>query len=72
MTNTATLEDGKTASIGDWVGFKADVEQYGQIVSITRSWGAETLTLTNPDGFDGDYVGGQTKTTIAATDCWSA
>lgn len=71
--NAATLEDGTTATNGDWVGFKADVEQYGRIVGISRSlWGAETLTLVNEDGFYGDYFGGQTTITIDANECWAA
>lgn len=71
MTN-ATLEDGKTVTLGDWVGFKADSEQYGRIVKISIAWGTEVLTLVNEDGFTGDYVGGQTTITIDASDCWSA
>jgi hypothetical protein len=69
---TTTLQDGKTANIGEWVGFKADIEQYGRIVNISRSWGIDTLTLVNEDGFHGDYVGGQTTITIDADECWSA
>lgn len=65
---TATVENG-TAAIGQWVGFKADIEQYGRIIRITRSWGCETLTLENPEGFSGDW-GGQTTMTMSASDCW--
>ena len=57
--------------VGDWVDFKYDVEQSGQIVKITdRSYCVE-LTLRNEHGFSGEYIGGDTETTMHASDCWA-
>ena len=58
--------DGKTVKIGDYVGFKCDIEQGGVIARIQ----GDTLTLTNLDGFHGDYIGGDTITEVSARDCW--
>ena len=66
---TATVE-GQTVTIGDWVGFKADIEQSGQIVDIKSSYMGHSLVLENKGGFHGDYIGGQTITTELASDCW--
>ena len=66
---TATV-DGKTVKVGDWVGFKSDVEQSGQIVEIKKSYMGHSLVLENKYGFSGDYIGGQTITTERASDCW--
>jgi len=58
--------------IGDWVGFKADVEQQGRILDIrTDSTGATVLVLTHPSGFSGDYIGGDRVTRQHASDCWT-
>jgi len=54
--------------VGDWVGFKSDVEQYGKIKSIQRS--RQTLILENKDGFDGDYIGGDKETIVFFDDVW--
>ena len=62
--------DGVTVKIGDWVGFKADIEQSGQIVDIKKSYMGHSLVLENKNGFHGDYIGGQTITTELARDCW--
>jgi hypothetical protein len=62
--------DGQTVKIGDWVCFKADIEQSGQIVEIKQSYMGHSLTLENKSGFHGDYIGGQTITTELARDCW--
>jgi hypothetical protein len=56
-----------TVKIGDWVSFKADVEQVGKIKSIR---GPE-LVLVNDGGFQGGYIGGQTETTEFAERCWT-
>jgi hypothetical protein len=66
---TATV-DGQIVKIGDWVGFKADIEQSGQIVDIKSSYMGEALVLENKGGFHGDYIGGDTITTQEAGDCW--
>ena len=59
--------------VGDCVGFKCDIEQYGYIVEIRRgeSWnGGPSLVLENKNGFSGDYIGRDTITTQYAQDCW--
>ena len=66
---TATV-DGKTVKVGDWVGFKSDVEQSGQIVEIKKSYMGYSLVLENKLGFSGGYIGGDTVTTESASDCW--
>jgi hypothetical protein len=66
---TATV-DGKTVKVGDWVGFKSDIEQSGQIVEIKKSYMGYSLVLENKSGFSGDYIGGDTITTESASDCW--
>ena len=62
--------DGVTVKIGDWVGFKSDIEQSGQIVEIKQSYMGASLTLENKHGFQGGYIGGDTITTELARDCW--
>jgi hypothetical protein len=62
--------DGQTVTIGDWVGFKSDIEQSGQIVEIKTSYMGASLVLENKSGFHGDYIGGDTITTELARDCW--
>jgi len=62
--------EGKTVKVGDWVGFKSDVEQLGQIIEIKSSYMGQALVLENKSGFHGDYIGGQTITTEQARDCW--
>jgi hypothetical protein len=64
--------DGQSVKVGDSVGFKSDIEQGGEITKIKRSqWGnGYTLTLRNEDGFSGEYIGGDTVTTVDSSDCW--
>lgn len=53
--------------VGDWVGFKSDVEQSGRISGIDGG----TLILSAGGGrFDGGYIGGKVRTTMRASDCW--
>jgi transcription elongation factor len=65
------IVDGQEVSVGDWVGFKSDIEQSGQIVEIKKTvcFGV-SLVLQNNNGFHGDYIGGSTITTELARDCW--
>ena len=59
--------------VGDWVGFKSDTEQHGQIVAIEYGdrWSRDvTLVLENKNGFPGDYLRYATRTTEYASDCW--
>ena len=58
--------DGQTVKIGDWVGFKSDIEQNGRIIKIE----GDRLYLENPGGFEGDYIGGQETTVQSARNCW--
>jgi len=69
---TAKVE-GRTVKVGDHVGFKCDIEQGGQIVEIKECpfrRGAMVLVLENKYGFSGEYIGGQTRTEVDASDCW--
>jgi len=66
---TAIVE-GQTVKIGDYVGFKSDIEQSGKIVDIKKTYFGTSLTLENQNGFSGDYIGGDTITTEMARDCW--
>ncbi len=60
--------------IGDLVGFKADLEQAGELTSIkliqdgfrfgSASREYYELTIENPNGFEGEYIGGQTSYTL--------
>jgi len=61
--------DGQGVGIGDWVCFKSDIEQSGQIIKIKKGFG-DTLVLENLNGFQGDYIGGETITQVSARDCW--
>jgi hypothetical protein len=62
--------EGITVNIGDWVGFKSDIEQAGKIVAIKQTYAGTSLTLESEHGFHGDYIGGDTITTVLARDCW--
>jgi hypothetical protein len=63
--------DGQEVKLGDVVGFKSDIEQYGEIVAMRRNLGGHwVLTLENTNGFSGDYIGGETQTQELAQDCW--
>jgi len=59
--------DGQIVKVGDWVSFKSDIEQSGKIEAVLP-WGR--LVLTNPGGFQGDYIGGSYTTIEDARDCW--
>ena len=62
---------GKTVKIGDIVGFKCDIEQYGEIVEITREYGRDILTLKPANGrFDGEYIRDAKTTKESSSDCW--
>ena len=62
--------DGQPVKVGDWVSFKSDIEQSGQIVEIKKSYMGYSLVLENKTGFSGGYIGGDTITTESASDCW--
>jgi len=54
-------------NIGDWVGFKSDIEQCGKVKQI-QSRGA--LIVENKNGFDGDYIGGDTEAVVGFDEVW--
>ena len=57
--------------VGDVVCFKSDIEQCGTIVAIkVDMMGRKVLVLENKNGFSGDYIGGQERTSELASDCW--
>ncbi len=57
--------------VGMVVSFKSDVEQTGTVTRIHKNdYGQTILTVEDPDGFSGDYIGGQTKTTVEASRCF--
>ncbi len=66
---TANVE-GTEVKVGDHVGFKCDIEQSGKIVAIKRGIHGKILVLESEDGFEGGYIGGQTRTEELAEDCW--
>lgn len=59
--------DGQRVQVGDWVSFKSDIEQSGRIEAILSEG---RLVLSNPRGFQGDYIGGLERTIQNARDCW--
>ena len=59
--------DGQAVRVGDWVSFKSDIEQSGQIQAVLSGG---RLVLVNPNGFQGDYIGGLHSTIQRASDCW--
>jgi len=63
--------EAQKVEIGDWVSFKADIEQSGEIVFMHQNLnGHWMLTLENTMGFHGDYIGGETRVVQRAVDCW--
>ncbi len=63
--------DGRPVAVGDVVCFKSDIEQCGRIVAVKKTlMGSDVLVLENKNGFDGDYIGGETITQELASDCW--
>ena len=63
--------EGQKVGIGDWVCFKSDIEQSGQIVKIKQGqFGSTELVLENLHGFQGEYIGGETQTVERIEDCW--
>lgn len=67
----ATVENASTGKkqivkVGDWVCFKCDIEQSGKIVAIRGN----QLVLENEAGFEGEYIGGNTRHSEMACDCW--
>jgi hypothetical protein len=59
--------DGEQVNVGDYVSFKSDIEQGGRIYRIE---GNRLYLQAGPNGFQGDYIGGQDTTVQRAEDCW--
>ncbi len=58
-------------NVGDYVGFKSDVEQGGKIVAMNHLAGNRyELILENENGFEGHYIGGQKRTAVNSDDIW--
>lgn len=53
-------------NVGDWVGFKSDIEQEGRIKRMNEYH----VVVENANGFEGDYIGGQTETRISVDNIW--
>jgi hypothetical protein len=64
------MVDGTQVTIGDWVCFKSDHEQSGQIVDIKRGTFGTVLCLEREDGFGGDYLRYATYTEEPVDRCW--
>jgi len=62
--------DGNTISIGSIVEFKSDIEQVGKVVAFKRSQWNNRVDLILEGDFQGEYIGGTTRTTMPADDCW--
>lgn len=69
MMQQATQSDGTVIKVGQVVGFKCDVEQYGKVVEIKGSFSRIRLVLEG--NFCGEYIGGETRTTILIDDAWT-
>lgn len=60
-------EELTTVTEGDYVCFKSDIEQGGEIIRIKGT----TLTLVaSGNGFRGDYIGGNDYHSVDASECW--
>ena len=68
--NYAITKDNKRVHVGDTVSFKADIEQWGEIVEIQGSGKMATLRLYRGNGFEGDYIGGETYTDMESRRCF--
>lgn len=69
-TVTTNCGDRLTIAVGDVVGFKCDVEQYGKIIDISRRGVGGALDVTITGNFVGGYIGGETVYTTDARDLW--
>ena len=54
----------KKIKVGDHVEFKCDIEQIGKVVKIIKPMFPKPtqVVISNPYGFDGEYIGGETET----------
>jgi hypothetical protein len=70
----SAIVEGTTVEIGDYVGFKSDIEQSGRIYGFKKGpyGGGKILQLEadSDNGFNGEYIGGDQTTEQFAMDCW--
>ena len=59
-----------TVGIGDYVCFKCDIEQSGQIEGMTQTSRGVELHLYREGGFQGEYIKHTSHTNELASDCW--
>jgi len=69
MSNTQIKIGSNLVGLGDYVGFKCDVEQGGKVIGIDSS--RRRFLLENVNGFAGGYIGGDTETYVDFRDCWT-
>lgn len=62
--STSVMVDGGLVNVGESIGFKDDVEQYGKLVKIDGIW----LTISVFDGVTGDRY----NVTQPKSRCWKA
>jgi len=62
------IVNGQEVKVGECVGFKADIEQYGEIYKIRGN--TLYLKATSEEGFEGDYIGGEMFTAEDTRNCW--
>ena len=55
---------------GDAVGFKTDVENYGEVVGVDVRHGQRMLKIKNPHGFSGRELEGLVITWQPDKICW--
>ena len=55
--------------VGDYVGFKCDIEQIGKVKQIQTT--RRAMIIENKNGFDGDYIGGDTEALVGFDEVWS-
>lgn len=55
-------------NVGDWVGFKSDIEQCGKVKQIQTT--RRAMIIENKNGFDGDYIGGDTEVLVGFDEVW--
>jgi hypothetical protein len=53
-------------NVGDWVGFKCDIEQEGRVKAINKHY----AVLENASGFEGGYIGGDTEARVSVEELW--
>lgn len=61
--------DGNVIKVGQGIGFKSDIEQWGKVTKIDGR--SITIESQSESGFSGEYIGGQTIIVEDADRCWS-